>query len=210
MQKEVSIRRRLNLPDLFRGLRLRGETDKSRLPYETDFIQTKLPACGALDGLNEDARFALYVVMETGLRPSEVVNLQENTIRLDAKIPYVKILPKGRRLKTEGSEQEIPLVGVALAVMKLRPQGFSRYRDESSQLFATLNKYLLENGLRPTNGHTVYSLRIVSKIGSSRPKLPDSLIDSLMGHKSYKPKYGKGPSLELKLKFLELIALRWF
>jgi integrase len=210
MLKEVSIRRRLNLPDLFRGLRLRGETDKSRLPYETDFIQTKLPACGALDGLNEDARFALYVVMETGLRPSEVVNLQENTIRLDAKIPYVKILPKGRRLKTEGSEQEIPLVGVALAVMKLRPQGFSRYRDESSQLFATLNKYLLENGLRPTNGHTVYSLRIVSKIGSSRPKLPDSLIDSLMGHKSYKPKYGKGPSLELKLKFLELIALRWF
>jgi hypothetical protein len=29
-----------------------------------------------------------------------------------------------------------------------------------------------------------------------------------MGHKTYKPKYGKGPSLELKLKFLEKIALR--
>ena len=35
---------------------------------------------------------------------------------------------------------------------------------------------------------------------------PDSLIDSLMGHKTYKPKYGKGPSLELKLKFLSAIA----
>ena len=37
---------------------------------------------------------------------------------------------------------------------------------------------------------------------------PDSLIDSLMGHKTYKPKYGKGPSLELKLKYLQRIAFR--
>jgi hypothetical protein len=35
---------------------------------------------------------------------------------------------------------------------------------------------------------------------------PDSLIDGLMGHKTYKPKYGKGPSLELKLKYLAKIA----
>jgi hypothetical protein len=35
---------------------------------------------------------------------------------------------------------------------------------------------------------------------------PDSLIDSLMGHKTYKPKYGRGPSLELKLKFLQRIV----
>jgi hypothetical protein len=27
-----------------------------------------------------------------------------------------------------------------------------------------------------------------------------------MGHKTYKPKYGRGPSLELKLKYLERIA----
>ena len=37
---------------------------------------------------------------------------------------------------------------------------------------------------------------------------PDSLIDSLMGHKTYKPKYGKGPSLELKLKYLQQIAFK--
>ena len=43
--------------------------------------------------------------------------------------------------------------------MRLRPDGFSRYRDKSSNLSATLNKYLLENGLRPTKNHTVYSLR---------------------------------------------------
>ena len=83
MLKDMSIRRRLNLPDLFKGLHLRGETDKSRQPYEPAFIQNHFLA-GALNGLNEDARFVLYVMIETGLRPSEVVNLRENTIMLNA------------------------------------------------------------------------------------------------------------------------------
>ncbi len=34
MLKEMSVRRRLNLPDIFKGLRLRGETEKSRLPFD--------------------------------------------------------------------------------------------------------------------------------------------------------------------------------
>jgi len=208
MLKDVSIRRRLKIPDIFKGLRLRGEAERSRVPFETQFIQDKLLATGALDGLNEDARYVLYVVTETGMRPSEVVNLQPDAIRLDAKIPYVKIQPDGRRLKTEESEREIPLVGAALAAMTLRPKGFPRYRDKSSGLSATVNKFLGENGLRPTKDHSVYSLRHSFKDRLVAAEAPDSLIDSLMGHKTYKPKYGKGPSLELKLKFLEAIALR--
>jgi hypothetical protein len=134
--------------------------------------------------------------------------LQENTIVLKASIPHVKILPEGRRLKSEDSQREIPLVGAALAAMKLRPEGFPRYRDKSSNLSATLNKYLLENDLRPTKDHTVYSLRHSFKDRLIAIEAPDSLIDSLMGHKTYKPKYGKGPSLELKLKYLQRIAFK--
>ena len=207
MLKEMSVRRRLNLPDIFKGLRLKGETDKAPCPFETDFIQSKLLADGALASLNEDARLVLYVIVETGLRPSEVVNLTPQAIRLDAAVPYVKIMPEGRRLKTEDSEREIPLVGVALMAMKLRPDGFPRYRDKSSGLSATLNKYLSENGLRPTVDHTVYSLRHSFKDRLVAVEAPDSLIDSLMGHKTYKPKYGKGPSLDLKLKYLQRISL---
>ena len=208
MLKDVSIRRRLNIPEIFKGLRLRGQTERSRMPFEAEFIQEKLLATGALDDLNEDARYVLYVVSETGMRPSEVVNLQEDAIRLDAKIPYVKIQPDGRKLKTEDSEREIPLVGVALAAMRLRPKGFPRYRDKSSSLSATVNKFLRVNGLRPTKDHSVYSLRHSFKDRLVAVEAPDSLIDSLMGHKTYKPKYGKGPSLELKLKFLEMMAFR--
>lgn len=208
MLKDLSIRRRLGLADIFKGLRLRGETERPRVPYETSFIENQLFAEGALDGLNEDARLVLYVLADTGLRASEVVNLQASSIVLYASIPHVKILPDGRRLKTADSRREIPLVGAALAAMRKRPDGFLRYRDKSSNLSATLNKYLMENNLRPTKNHTAYSLRHSFKDRLIAVEAPDSLIDSLMGHKTNKPKYGNGPSLELKLKYLQRIALR--
>jgi hypothetical protein len=208
MLKELSVRRRLKIPQIFRGLRLRSEGSNVRCPYDTAFIQDKLLADRALDGLNEDARLVLYVLADTGLRPSEVVNLQPSAIHLDAPIPYVEVLPDGRVLKTEDSRREIPLVGAALAAMKLRPDGFPRYRDKSSSLSATLNKFLLENHLRPTKAHTVYSLRHSFKDRLIAAEAPDSLIDSLMGHRTGKPKYGKGPPLELKLKFLQSIAFK--
>lgn len=206
MLKEMNIRRRLKLPDVFRGLRLRGEVDNSRQPFEPDFIQHQMINGSALSGLNEEARLFLYVMMETGLRPSEIVNLREGTIHLDVPIPYVEIAADGRRLKTEDSARQIPLVGVALMALKRQPQGFPKYRDRSTVLSATVNKYLAGNGLRPTREHTVYSLRHSFKDRLVAIEAPDSLIDSLMGHKTYKPKYGRGPSLELKLKYLERIA----
>lgn len=182
MLKDISTRKNLNLPDIFKDLRLKGEIDRSRLPYETDFIQKRLLAEGALDGLNEDARLVLYVVADSGLRPTEVVNLPEKAIVLDAEIPHLKILPEGRRLKTVDSERDIPLVGVGLAAMKHRPKGFPRYRGKSSTLSAVLNKYLQENDLRPTKDHTVYSLRHSFKDRLVAAEAPDSLIDNLMGH----------------------------
>jgi integrase len=62
--------------------------------------------------------------------------------------------------------------------------------------------------LRPTEEHTVYSLRHSFKDRLIAAEAQDSLIDSLMGHDTYKPKYGKGPSLVLKLKYLQRIAFK--
>ena len=55
--KEMNIRRRLNLADVFKGLRPRGTVEKSRSPFDAEFIQDKLLATGALDDLkpNSDA-----------------------------------------------------------------------------------------------------------------------------------------------------------
>jgi integrase len=68
------------------------------------------------------------VLADTGLRPSEAVNLQARAIHLDAPIPFVEVLPDGRVLKTEDSRREIPLVGSALAAMRMRPNGFPASR----------------------------------------------------------------------------------
>ena len=82
----------------------------------------------------------------------------------------------------------MPLVGAALAALKKRPEGFPRYLDNSSTFSATANKFLLENGLRPTEDHTVYSLRHSFKDRLIAAEAQDSLIDSLMGHDTNKPK----------------------
>jgi short chain dehydrogenase len=37
MLKDISIRRRLNIPEIFKGLRLRGPTERSRMPFDTEF-----------------------------------------------------------------------------------------------------------------------------------------------------------------------------
>jgi hypothetical protein len=68
MLKDISIRRRLKIPAIFKGFRLRGASERSRVPFETAFIQDKLLATGALDDLNEEARHVVYVVAETGMR----------------------------------------------------------------------------------------------------------------------------------------------
>jgi hypothetical protein len=90
--------------------------------------------------------------------------------------------------------------------LKAKPEGFPRYYDNASTFSAAANKFLFENKLRPTKKHTGYSLRHSFKDRLVGVEAQDSLIDNLMGHDTYKPKYGKGPSLELKLKYLQRIA----
>jgi hypothetical protein len=96
---------------------------------------------------NEEARRVIYVMVETGLRPSEIVNLTPKTIHLNHQVPHVEVEPEGRVLKTETSRRHIPLVGVSLAAMRLQPKGFPRYFDKGSTLSANVNKYLENHDL---------------------------------------------------------------
>jgi hypothetical protein len=157
-------------------------------------------------GLNAEARGALFVIADTGLRLSEALNLNETTIHLDGDIPYIEVLPDGRRVKTQDSIRTIPLVGTALAAMKQHPKGFPRYIDKGASFSAYVNGYLLDRGLRPTRKHTVYSLRHSFKDRLIAAKCQDSMIEALMGHADDHPKYGSGPSLDLKFEVLHAIA----
>jgi integrase len=206
MIRAVNKRLQLGLDNVFAGTRIEGGRDGKRSPFAPDFIRQKILAPGMLDGLDDEARDVIYVVMETGARPSEIVNLTKNRIFLDGPVPYIRIEAEDRLLKTEHSERTIPLIGLALEAMKRHPRGFPRYADKGSNLSATLMKYFKARKLLPTPKHSIYSLRHSFKDRLKSVEAPEELVDELMGHSNGKPRYGDGYGLQLKRKYIQAIA----
>ena len=160
---------------------------------------------GALDPLNVEARGVVRVIVETGARLSEVVNLLPDRIVLDHAVPHIQIRADGRRLKTPQSERDIPLVGVALDAMREHQNGFPRYRDKAASFSAAVNKTLAAHKLLEPD-RTIYSLRHTFEDRLTAVEAPEKVIAVLMGHKHARPKYGAGPSLEQKHEWLQRIA----
>lgn len=204
----VDMAHQLKLDPVFKHLRLSGEVAAQRAAFEASFVQDKIISSDALAGLNDEARRIIMLIADTGLRLSEAANLLPENIRLEASVPHVQIRAAGRKLKTEHSAREIPLVGCALAVMKLQPKGFPRYRDKAASLSAIVNKVMAHNKLLPTPEHSLYSLRHTFEDRLTAVEAPEKVTASLMGHKWIRPKYGAGPSLEQKRDWLEKIAFK--
>ncbi|MET3348339.1 integrase, partial [Bradyrhizobium japonicum] len=203
----VARRHRLPLDAVFKGLRLEGAKSRPRPPFSPWWIVNRLLVEGALDTMNAEERAVVFVMVNTGARPSEIINLREAHIVLNSNIPHIQVRPDERVLKTEQSYRDIPLVGIALEAMRQFPDGFPRYRDNGDNLSRAINKYFEEHKLRETAEHVLYSLRHSFKDRLREAEAPDELTDELMGHDTHKPKYGDGHGLHVKLKFLERIAL---
>lgn len=208
MIEAINLKLRLGLDKVFSGLRLALGDEQKREAFEPAFVQRKFLNGKSLAALNDEARNVILVMIETGMRPSEIVNLSENTIVLGGKIPHVMVRPEGRVMKTDPSRREIPLVGVALEAAKAQPKGFPRYHDKSDSLSGTINKFLDEHDLRPTPQHTLYSLRHTFEDRLTAVEAPEKMIANLMGHKFARPRYGQGPSLSQKHRWLSRIAFK--
>jgi len=211
--RTVSEKLDLGLPDLFQKLRLDENDGGTRPAFETSWIVERLLADGALDGLNSEARGILLVIVETGLRPVELCNGFPQDIKLTHNVPHFHVrdidennVRRPRRMKTAQSERKIPLVGVSLEAMRQFPNGFPTYLDKPSSLSACVNRYLRENGLLPTERHTLYSLRHSFQERLNAVETPERLDCELMGHKFSREKYGD-ISLEQKRDHLVKIAV---
>jgi integrase len=207
MYRAVSAAKMLNLPAIFDKTAIRGGGIEQRVPYRPEFVQTRILSEGQFNDLNHEARRIIYLLVETGLRLSEACNLNKATIILDHPVPHVRVRSDGRQLKTQQSQRDIPLVGVALTAMKLQPDGFPRYRDKADVLSALANKAFTARNLRP-NGETLYSLRHTFKDRLRAAGATDELKDALMGHAREQPAYGFGYSLEIKHALLAGIAFK--
>lgn len=196
----------------FDGMTVSGGTKKAikRAEFSDDWIRETLLGPDPLPGLNEEARDIVLICAMTGCRPSEVSGIQPKHIQLKATIPHLQIRQEGRRLKTEHSERDVPLLGVALEAIKRNPGAFPRYAGKAT-LSDTVNKYLRENGLLPTEHHTMYSLRHAFEGRMTRAKIDNREAASMMGHSLKgaigREVYGDALTLERRLEIAKLIHI---
>lgn len=202
----------LGLDDVFSRTRIPGGEKKRRPAFKAAFVQERLFADGALAGLNDEARAAVYLMAETGLRPSEMCALNEASIFLNGPLPFVRVQEingiERRELKTRNAARDMPLVGAALKAMIAHPKGLPRYREKADCLSATVNKFLQENNLLPSAKHSMYSLRHLFKDRLKAVRAPEEMILELMGHSLAGEEYGEGYSLEAKHEYLKAMAFQ--
>ena len=198
---------RLGLDNPFDGLSIGSNTPRRRVSLTRDLLETRMLTDQALSGLNSDGRGVVLVMADTGARVNEITGLEPDDIVLDASIPHVIIRPnETRSLKTAHSERIIPLVGVALAAMWEHRNGFPRYAGKNATASGAINKYLRERDLLPEGG-SLYGLRHGFQDRLIEVEAPERIQADLMGHRTLRPKYGKGPSLAQMHKWMLGIAL---
>lgn len=196
-----------DIEDPFRDFYFSGKTEAKRASFSDDFVRSRILVPGLFDGLRLELRVLIYLLIETGARLSELVNLSAEDIRLGAKVPHIAIRPEqNRELKTDDSRREIPLVGVAEIAMRACPEGFPYYYDKSTLVSANLLKAFRQRNLLPTSDHVVYSFRHSFEDRMLEGGLDYGLRCALMGHKNNRPEYGQGGSLEYRRSELMKIA----
>jgi integrase len=189
-------------PNPFDALTFNQKFKKRRVPFPIEYIRDVIMKPGALAGMNDDARHMVLISIETGARPIELRYLNADRIKLNDKVPHILVEPsfdpeEPHEVKTVSSVRRIPLVGVALAAMKLHPDGFPRYRETGNTLSQTVNKFLKENKLQPTGKETLYGFRHTFEDRMKEARIDDELRKILMGHTIDREQYGSGGSLKL-------------
>jgi len=199
----------LDLPTVFRGLHITETDAHVREPVPEEWIKMLLEP-GKLDGLNLECQAMLKVVINTGIRPSELILAQPHHICLDHNIPHLQIRAEGREIKTIDSERDVPLLGMALEAMRVFPNGLEHYREKPSGCLPNTNKFLKKHDLVPLDKSgkhmTVYCFRHSFKDRLTSQELPDTITKAVMGHRVEGQRYGAGPSLEHLARVLEPIS----
>ncbi len=207
--RTVSDLKGLGLANPFAGLRFKQQGNRETFPFSVEWIRDRLLAPGALDGMGEEARDVLLLMVNTGCRPSEIVGARLEDFAVGDRVPHIRIRAHdGRSLKTDHSRRDVPLLGVSLdAARRLaKAGGPSRYAGKNDGWSAAVNKFLATNGLRETPDHTAYSLRHSFESRLIAARVDERLRAELMGHKYGRPKYGS-VALDLLAEEVGRIAL---
>ena len=177
----------LTSPNVFRGTFLPKKDDvRKRQPIPIETIRSIQNECQTID---DDLRWLIAFLSDSGLRLAEAVGLLITDIRIDTHIPHVVIQQHDwRPLKTASSTRTVPLVGMSLwAAQRIvansnGPYAFSRYNDgiraNSNHASAALNKWLR---IRVPKDCVVHSFRHSMRDRLRAVQCPFDIVDRIGG-----------------------------
>lgn len=186
-------------PNPFRNLFFKAKSRTEVPGFEDDWVRTRILKPGVLRGLKWELQLITYILIETGCRPSEIINLKPEHIHLDEEVPFISIKPsQNRQIKTEASIRDIPLVGVALEAARRAPDGFPHYHDRNELFSANMMKAFRSRDLFPTKAHVIYSFRHSLEKRMQEANIDYALRCLLMGHANSRPAYGDGGAMSYR------------
>ncbi|WP_367114504.1 DUF6538 domain-containing protein [Devosia sp.] len=200
-------------PNPFSGVYLRREEKpEDRKPIPLCDVRTVQAQCRLID---DDIRWLLALISDTGMRLAEAAGLALSDIKLDDDIPHLIIQPHSwRPLKTISSKRVIPLVGNALwsaqriVEQSCSARAFPRYnkleRTNANSASASLNKWL--NAFVP-EGCVVHSFRHSIRDRLRAVECPSDIVDQIGGWTTAGEgqTYGNGYPLEVLKNWMEKI-----
>lgn len=204
----------LECKNAFSGVYIPAENNKKRYSVKGKELKSLQDECVLLD---DDIRWLVALISDTGMRLSEAVGLLVDDLVLDSEQPHIKlVLHPHRRLKTGASERTIPLVGCSLwAAKRIKENSsskfcFSRYCTEdncnSNSASAAINKWIKKV---ISSEAVIHGLRHGFRDRLRAAEAPMDMIDQLGGWslRSVGQGYGDGYPLDLLHRWMEKIVL---
>ncbi|MEM9761550.1 MAG: tyrosine-type recombinase/integrase [Pseudomonadota bacterium] len=183
----------------FAGQHFRDQGGERRPPFSEKWIASTLLRPGAFDGLNDELVDIFLVTVNTGARPSEVINARLEDWRLADPVPHLAITKRGgRQLKSAAAVRDVPLLGVSLEAAKriVARGGCTRYDDRESAWSSAINKAFRNRGLLESDRHTVYGMRHAVEDRLLAAGIDDRVRADILGHNYARPRYGEGGALK--------------
>jgi len=191
------------LPDL--------DDAKKRKPIPIENIREIQKECMSID---DEARWLVALISDTGMRLSEAAGLHIDDIKLDCEIPHIDLKPHAwRGLKTRGSQRQIPLVGASLWAAKrvketnaTNPYAFPRYTSpkgtNANSASAAINKWLKP---RVPDGCVIHSFRHSLRDRLRAVQCPSDMIDQIGGWSTagVGQSYGEGYGLDATKSWMD-------
>ena len=178
-----------------------------------DVIKAVQQRCVEVD---DEARWAVALVSDTGLRLSEALGLIKEDVILDGPVPHLVVRSHPwRRLKTSASARKVPLVGAALwaaqraSALSPSPFLFPRYCSpegcKGNSASGTLNKWL--KPMMP-EGCVIHSFRHSFRDRLRAVQCPKDITDRLGGWSvsGVGESYGEGYPIEVLNQWMKRLA----